>query len=155
MHSEEVRSDLGRPPHFDSTNYPYWHVRMSCFLEAKGLCIWRVTNEIIKPLIWLTNPTKADEKEIHFNAFARNSLLESLSIDVFNRLYNLKSAHKIWNKLEELHKATKDIREQKYHLVKEVFNSFKMMPNELANGMYSHLNVIVNELNEIGIDQVE
>jgi hypothetical protein len=49
----------------------------------------------MKPLTRPTNPTKADEKEIHLNAIARNSLLESLSIDVFNRVYNLKSAHKI------------------------------------------------------------
>jgi hypothetical protein len=65
---------------------------MSCFLEAKGLGVWRVTNEGSKPVARPTNPTKADEKEIHFNAIARNSLLESLSIDVFNRVYNLKSA---------------------------------------------------------------
>jgi hypothetical protein len=36
-------------------------------------------------------------------------------------------------------------------LVKEAFNSFIMLPNELANDMYSHLNVIVNELNELGL----
>jgi hypothetical protein len=58
-------------------------------------------------------------------------------------VYNLKSAHKIWNRLEELHKDTKDAREQKYLLVKEAFNSFKMMSNELANDIYSCLNVIV------------
>jgi hypothetical protein len=151
MTSEEVKSDLGRPPHFDSTNYPYWHVRMSCFLEAKGLGVWRVVNEGMKPLTRPTKPTKADEKEMHLNVIARNSLLESLSNDVFNRVYNLKIAYEIWNTLEELHKGTKDVREQKHHLVKEAFNSFKMMPNELANDMYSHLNVIVNELNEIGL----
>jgi hypothetical protein len=39
-------------------------------------------------------------------------------------------------------------------LIKEAFNSFKMMPNELANEMYSHLNVIVNELNEIGLTKL-
>jgi hypothetical protein len=39
-------------------------------------------------------------------------------------------------------------------LVKEAFNSFKMMPNELANDMYSRLNVIVNELNEIGLTKL-
>jgi hypothetical protein len=110
MTSEEVRSDLGRPPHFDGTNYPYWHVRMSCFLEAKGLCVWKVTNEGMKPLTPPNNPTKADEKEIHFNAIAQNYLLESLSIDVFNRVHNLKSANKIWNMLEELHKGTKDVK---------------------------------------------
>jgi hypothetical protein len=54
----------------------------------------------------------------------------------------------------ELHKGTKDVREQKYLLVKEAFNSFKMMPNDLANDMYSHSNFIVNELNEIGLTKL-
>jgi hypothetical protein len=71
-------------------------------------------------------------------------------MEVFNRVYN----HKIWNTVEELHKGTKDVREQKYLLVKEAFNSFKMIPNELANDMYSHLNVIVNELSEIGLTKL-
>ena len=68
------------------------------------------------------------KKEIHYNDIAQNSLLESFSIDVFNKVYHLKSAHKIWNTTEELHKGTSDVREQKYILVKETFNSFKMMP---------------------------
>jgi len=41
--------------------------------------------------------------------------------------------------------------EPKYFSIKEAFNSFKILPNELANDMYLHLNVIANELNEIGL----
>ena len=48
----------------------------------------------------------------------------------------------------------KDVREEKYLLVREAFNSFKMMSNELANDMYSCLNVIVNEKNEIGLTKL-
>jgi len=62
MTSEDFRSDLGRPPRFDGTNFPYWHVRMSCLLEAKGLGVWRVMNKVMKPLARPNNPTKADEK---------------------------------------------------------------------------------------------
>ena len=51
-------------------------------------------------------------------------------------------------------KGTKDVREEKYLLVREAFNSFKMMSNELANDMYSCLNVIVNEKNEIGLTKL-
>jgi hypothetical protein len=111
-----------------------------------------VPNEEMKPLTRPTNPTRADEKEMHLIAIARNSLLEYLSIDVFNRVYNLKS--KIWNMLKELHNDTSDVREQKFLLVKEAFNSFKVLPNELANDMHSCLNVIVNELNEIGLTKL-
>ena len=51
-------------------------------------------------------------------------------------------------------KGTKDVREEKYLLVREAYNSFKMMSNELANDMYSCLNVIVNEKNEIGLTKL-
>jgi hypothetical protein len=49
MISKEVRSDAGRPSHFDGTNYPDWHFCISSFLEAKDLGVWRVTNEGTKP----------------------------------------------------------------------------------------------------------
>jgi len=44
--------------------------------------------------------------------------------------------------------------EPKYFSIKEAFNSFKILPNELANDMYLHLNVIANELNEIGLTKL-
>ncbi|KAK8448666.1 hypothetical protein SEVIR_7G078700v4 [Setaria viridis] len=49
-----------------------------------------------------------------------------------------------------LHNSTK----QKYSLVKEAFNSLKMLPNELANDMYSYLNVIINKLGAIGLTKL-
>ncbi|CAN6325463.1 unnamed protein product [Urochloa humidicola] len=154
MTSKEIGSDIGKPPHFDGTNYPYWHIRMSCFLEAKGLGVWRVTEKGMKPLSRPDNPTKADENELHLNAIARNSILESLSMEVFNRVYGLKSAHEIWNTIKELHDGSSDIRDQKYSLLKKEFDDFKMFPHELANDMYSHLNVIVNELNALGLNKL-
>ena len=60
----------GSAPHFDGTNYPYWRVRMASYLEAVGLDVWRVTKEGTKPLSRPAKPTKADEKEIQFNAIA-------------------------------------------------------------------------------------
>jgi hypothetical protein len=146
--------DTGRVPHFDGTNYPYWSVRMASYLEAVGLDVWRVTREGTNPPAKPDRLTKADEKEIHFNAIARNALLESLSMEVFNRVYSLSSAQEIWQALKDLHDGTSDIKEEKYSLVKSKFDSFKMLPNELANDMYSRLNVIVNELNSLGMTKI-
>lgn len=63
-------------------------------------------------------------------------------------------AHEIWTTLKELHDGTSDIKEQRYSLIKSSFDSFKMMPNELANDMYSRLNVIVNKLNALGLTKL-
>ena len=37
----------------------------------------------MKPIKNLDKPTKSEEKEIHFNARAKNCLFESFSMDVF------------------------------------------------------------------------
>jgi hypothetical protein len=128
---------------------------MSCYLEAKGLDVLRVTNVGMKPLKRPTNPTPSDEKELQFNAIAKNALYESFSIEVFNRVYSLPTAREIWLALQGLHEGTSDVREQKFNNVKQIYDAFTMLPNELANDMYSQLNIIVNELNGLGLTMLE
>jgi hypothetical protein len=36
------------------------------------------------------------EKEIHLNARPKNCLCESLSIEIFNQVFTLKTANEIW-----------------------------------------------------------
>ena len=64
--------DTSRPPHFDGINFPYYKARMACHLVAVDLGVWRVTRDIIKHIKNLDKPTKSEEKEIHFNARAKN-----------------------------------------------------------------------------------
>ena len=40
-----VEMDISRPPHFDSTNFPYYKARMACHLEAVDFGVWRVTHD--------------------------------------------------------------------------------------------------------------
>jgi hypothetical protein len=47
--------------------------------------------------------TTTDEKEIHSNARAKNCLYESFRWEIFNQVFTLKTANKIWLKLHELH----------------------------------------------------
>ena len=54
-----------------------------------------------------------------------------------------------------LHEGTKSEREEHYHLVMKKLNSFKMFPNESANEMYSRLNVLVEEVNRLGLTQLQ
>jgi hypothetical protein len=57
-------------------------------------------------------------------------------------------------KLHELHDSTSNVREQKHCLVLNEYNSFAMKQNELVRDMYSRLNLIINELNSIGINKL-
>ena len=45
---------------------------MASHLEAVDLGVWRVTHDGMKPIKNLEKPTKSDEKEMHFNARAKN-----------------------------------------------------------------------------------
>ena len=76
----------------------------------------------------------------------KNCLFESFSMDMFNQVFTLNMPHKIQLKLQELHDGTTNVREQKHCLVKQNYDSFKMNDDELVRDMYSHLNLIINEL---------
>jgi hypothetical protein len=56
--------------------------------------------------------------------------------------------------LHELHNGTSNVRKQKHCIVLNEYNSFAMKDNELVRDMYSHLNLIVNELNSIDINKL-
>jgi hypothetical protein len=53
-------------------------------------------------------------KKKHLNARDKNCLFESLSMEIFNQVFTLKSANEIWLKLHELHDDTSNGREQKH-----------------------------------------
>ena len=108
----------------------------------------------MKPIKNLDNPTKSEEKEMHFNARAKNCLFESFSMDMFNQVFTLNTAYEIWLKLQELHDGTTNAREQKHCLAKQNYDSFTMNDDELVHDMYSHFNLIINELNSIGLTKL-
>jgi hypothetical protein len=78
-------------------------------------------------------------EKIHLNARGKNCLYESLSMDIFNQVFTLKTANEIW---------------LKHCLVLNEYNSFAMKDNELVRDMYSRLNLIINELNSISINKL-
>jgi len=80
-----IGMDTARPPHFDGTNFSYYNARMACHLEAVDLGVWRVTHDGMKPIKNPEKPTKSDEKELHFNARAKNCLFKSFSMDVLTK----------------------------------------------------------------------
>jgi hypothetical protein len=75
-------------------------------------------------------------------------------MDIFNQVFTMKTSNEIWLKLHELHDDTSNVREQKHCLVLNEYNSFGMKENELVRDMHSRLNLIINELNSIGINKL-
>jgi hypothetical protein len=75
-------------------------------------------------------------------------------MEIFNQVFTLKTTNETWQKLHELHNNTSNVREQKHCLVLNEYNYFAMKENELVIDMYSHLNLVINDLNSIGINKL-
>jgi hypothetical protein len=57
--------------------------------------------------------------------------------------------------LIQLHDGSSKVREQKYHLLRAKYDEFKMLLNECCNDMFSHLNLIVKELNSLNVSNLD
>jgi hypothetical protein len=128
---------------------------MEAYLGAIDVRVHRATTQgFTKP----KDPANLVSDEVHYekwNAKARNAIFRGLCKDIFNRVQNHKDAHALWSDICGLHEGTKSEREEHYHLVMKKLNSFEILPNESANKMYSRLNVLVEEVNGLGLTQMQ
>jgi len=106
------------------------------------------------PLAKDTTLTPLEQENEKWNAKAKNHIFRGLCKDVCNHAWNHKDAHELWIELCALHEGTKSEREERFHLVMHKLNTFEMLPKENANEMYSLLNVIVEELNGLGLNKM-
>ena len=110
---------------------------MEAHLQAKGLNVWRVTSEGMKG---------NSQQEKQHDAIAKCAILCSLGDNVFNRMFACENAKSLWKTICENHDGTKDVGEEKYHVLIDKLNSFKQFDYENAESMYSRLNILVNEI---------
>ena len=145
----------GPPPVFERDDFSYWKIRMEAYLEALDVGVLRAaTQGCPKP----KDPTNLVGDEINYekrNAKSRNTIFRGLCKDVFNRVQNHKDTHSLWLDICALHEGTKSEREERYHLVMKKLNSFEILPSESANEMYSRLNVLIEEVNGLGLTQMQ
>jgi hypothetical protein len=102
----------------------------------------------------LTNLVGEEFSYEKWNAKGKNTLFRGLCKDVFNRVRNPRNAHDLWMDICGLHEGTRSEREERYHIAMRKLNSFEMLANENANAMYSCLNILVEEVNGLGLTQI-
>jgi hypothetical protein len=56
--------------------------------------------------------------------------------------------------MKEQNKGSKEVANECHDCLLEEFNSFKQLANENAKSMYSRLNVLVNEINALGVKNI-
>jgi hypothetical protein len=136
---------LGLAPHFDGMGYPRWKVLMEAFLQARDLDVWKVTDEGMK---------NGNRKEKQFDVIAKSIILSSLDVGIFNRVFTGENAHDLWKTIKEQNEGSKEVANECYGCLLEEFNSFKQLANENVESMYSRLNVLVNEINALGVKDI-
>jgi hypothetical protein len=120
---------------------------MGAYLNALNMDVWNATK------IGYTGALTPEQQK--WNAKARNTIIEGISEDIFARIDNIDLAHDMWLQLIQLHEDSSKVREQKYHLLRAKYDEFKMLPNECCNDMFSHLNLIVKELNSLNVSNLD
>ena len=130
------------PSKLDGRNYSYLKAHMADYLEALNPLEWEVTDKAMGVM---------DEDQTKQNARAKNALFDAISEDIFARVHSKKTAHEVWKEFETIHVGSKKLREEKYQVLKEKLNEFKMHPSELVEQMYARLNVLVEDINALEI----
>ena len=57
--------------------------------------------------------------------------------------------------ISENHEGTKDVANERYHVLIDKLNSFKQLDYENAKAMYSRLNILVNEINSLDVKKID
>ena len=70
---------------------------------------------------------------------------------MFNRVFTCENTNVLWKSISENHEGTKDVVNEKYHVLIDKLNSFKQLYHENAETMYSRLNILVNEINSLDV----
>ncbi|XP_039805102.1 uncharacterized protein LOC120669409 [Panicum virgatum] len=92
-----------------------------------------------------------DEDHTKYNARTKNALFDAISAKIFALVHSKKTAHEVWEELETIHVGSKKLCEEKYQVLKEKLNKFKMLPSELVEQIYARLNVLVENINALEI----
>jgi hypothetical protein len=137
---------LGMAPRFDDTGLQRWKVLMQAFLQARGLNVWRVVSEGMK---------NDGHQERQYDVIAKSIILSSICDNVFNRVFDCKNSFELWKTINEYHGGTKDVANERYHILIDKLNSFKQFDHEDASSMYSRLHILVNEINFLDVKKIE
>ena len=135
----------GKPPPFDGTNYPYWKIRMSAYLQGIGWRVWEICEDAnYEVLNARVGQEQIDQHDA--NNRARSLLFQSLSIPEFERVSDCTTAHEIWTRLQSFHEGTPQIKTRLYETYKREYENFSQQEGESIDFLFARLQTIVNKM---------
>jgi len=134
----------GKPPLFNGTDYPYWKIRMTAYLQSIRSHVWEICeNERYEVLAARVGQEQIDQHEA--NSKARNALFSCLSPTEFNRVSHHATAREIWKTLEKYHEGTSHVKTGLFETYRREYENFVQLPGESVDSMFSRFQVIVNK----------
>ena len=99
---------------FDSTNYAYWKVYMTDFLQSLDEKVWQAmeigwTKPMKAPADW----DNAKIKAANFNSRALNALFSAVTNEEFKKISSTETAKEAWTILQTTYEATKAVKDSK------------------------------------------
>ena len=85
-----------------------------------------------------------------FNNNAMNAIFNTISMEEFKRISNVKVAHTAWNIVQTVHEGTKAVKINKLQQLTTRLESIKMSNDEYFDEFYAKLNDIVNSTYNLG-----
>eukprot|EP00253_Pinus_taeda_P023177 PITA_23177 len=147
--SNQDREGSIRSPIFDGSNFVYWKVRITTYLQSLGTGVW----EIMEGGYTFPSaiPTDATcKKQYETNAKDVNTLLGSLSQSEFVKVMQLKSTKEIWDKIVLSYEGDTQVKHAKLQSLRIQYETLKMYNDESIVSYFLHIDEIVNCMKNLG-----
>eukprot|EP00253_Pinus_taeda_P008638 PITA_08638 len=138
-----------RPPIFDGTNFNYWKVRVTAYLQSLGTNVWDIIETGYN--FPSTTPTDAAEKKKYeTNVKDVNTLLGCLSQTEFVKVMQYKSAKEIWDKIVLSYEGDEQVKRAKLQTLRIQYENLRMYNDESVANYFLRVDEIVNCMKNLG-----
>src|SRR3984885_9609666 len=138
-----------RPPIFDGTNFVYWKVRVTTYLQSLGTKVWDIIETgYTFPSATPTDPAK--KKQFEENAKVVNTLLGCLSQSEFVKVMQYKTAKEIWDKIVLSYEGDEQVKRAKLQTLRIQYENLKMYNDESVANYFLRVDEIVNCMKNLG-----
>eukprot|EP00253_Pinus_taeda_P007556 PITA_07556 len=138
-----------RPPIFDGSNFIYWKVRTTTYLQSLAAEVW----DIVEGGYTFPSATPIDttgKKQYETNAKAVNTLLGSLSQSEFVKVMQLKTAKEIWDKIILSYEGDDQVKHAKLQSLIIQYETLRMHNDESVANYFVCIDEIVNCMKNLG-----
>jgi len=148
MNNHESMGSI-RSPIFDGSNFVYWKIRTTTYLQSLGTDVWEIVEGGYKFPTTIPTDT-AGKKQYETNAKAVNTLLGSLSQSEFVKVMQLKSAKEIWDKIVHSYEGDSQVKRAKLQTLRIQYETLKMDSDESIASYFLLIDEDVNCMKNLG-----